>query len=239
MNDINEIKALIDSFIEYRNILIPLQESLKSISETYEGIRTDLDSLNKSMSGGVSGQLDKIHSSISAQARNGQELGKKIEEYALSGERYAQSVSEMTKRFAEVERRLQTVTEIEKTAEGMLRRLDEIINEKRASYNLKELQKSLDIYNKNVEKISEFINKDIASVLQQNAEKIETIQRENEQLSKIVREQGQSVSELTATFAETSALLRKTVEGGSVNEEYLFDAFDKWAADRKVKIKKK
>ena len=47
------------------------------------------------------------------------------------------------------------------------------------------------------------------------------------------------VAELTATFKETAALLKKVAENGTVNEQYLFDAFDKWAADRKVKIKKK
>ena len=55
----------------------------------------------------------------------------------------------------------------------------------------------------------------------------------------LVGEQGKAVAELTAMFAETSVLLRKAVENGSVNEQYIFDAFDKWAADRKVKIKKK
>ena len=93
--------------------------------------------------------------------------------------------------------------------------------------------------NKNVEKISEFINKDVASVMQENARKIEELRKQNELLSAAVGKQGESVAELTSVYSATSSLLRKTVESGSVNEEYLFDAFDKWAADRKVKIKKK
>ena len=58
-------------------------------------------------------------------------------------------------------------------------------------------------------------------------------------MATVVGEQGKAVSELTAMFAETSVLLKKAVENGSVNEEYIFDAFDKWAAERKVKIKRK
>ena len=54
-----------------------------------------------------------------------------------------------------------------------------------------------------------------------------------------VAAQGKDIATLIATFAETTSLLKKVVEGSTVNEEYLFDAFDKWAADRKVKIKKK
>ena len=76
-------------------------------------------------------------------------------------------------------------------------------------------------------------------MLKENAEKIEAIRRENEQLSAAVSEQSKDVAELTATFKETAALLKKVAENGTVNEQYLFDAFDKWAADRKVKIKKK
>ena len=240
MSDItNDIKQLIDSFSAYRNVLTPLQESLHSLAETYTSIREDLDNLNKSLSGNAGSQLEKIHSTLNQQAKSGQELSRRIDEYAESGEKYSRAVADMTKRFEGIAAKLDAISQIEKTAEAIMGRLEELMEEKRASYNVKELQRSLDAYNKNVERISEFINKDIASVLQQNAEKIESIRRENEALAQVVGEQGKAVSELTAMFAETSVLLRQAVEKGSVNEEYIFDAFDKWAADRKVKIKKK
>ena len=239
MSDINEIKQLIDSFSAYRNVLAPLQESLHSLAQTYGEIRQDLDNLSKSLSGNAGSQLEKIHATLSAQAKSGAELSRRIDEYADSGEKYAKAVADMTKRFGDVAQKLDAIDQIEKTAEAIMGRLEELMEEKRTSYNVKELQRSLDTYNKNVERISEFINKDIAAVLQQNADKIEAIRRENEALATVVGEQGKAVSELTAMFAETSVLLRKAVESGSVNEEYIFDAFDKWAADRKVKIKRK
>lgn len=235
----NSIKELIDSFIAYRNLLAPLQESLHSVSKSYEEIRNDLDNLTKSFSGNAVNQLEKVHATINAQARNGQELGRKIEEYSVSSEKYAQAVNDMSSRFSEVVNRIDSLGKIEKSAQSQLAQIDSLITEKRSSYNLKELQKSLDGYNKNVEKISDFINKDIASVLKQNADKIENIRKENEELSAAVSEQGKDIATLIEEFSKTSALLKKLVEGSSVNEEYLFDAFDKWAADRKVKIKKK
>lgn len=235
----NSIKELIDSFIAYRNLIAPLQDSLHSVSKTYGEIRNDLDNLTKSFSGNAAARLEKVHATINAQAKSGQELGKRIEQYASSGEKYAQAVKDMSSRFSDVVDRIDSLSEIEKAAQSQLARIDALIAEKRSSYNLKELQKSLDGYNTNVEKISDFINKDIASVLKQNADKIEAIRRENEQLSATVAEQSKDVAALIAEFSNTSALLKKLVEGSSVNEEYLFDAFDKWAADRKVKIKKK
>ena len=238
MSDINDIKQLIDSFSAYRNVLAPLQESLHSLAETYGAIREDLDNLTKNLSGNAGSQLEKIHLTLSQQAKSGQELAKRIDEYADSGEKYSRAVDDMTRRFGEIAEKLDAIDKIEKTAESIMGRLEELVEEKRASYNVKDLQRSLDTYNKNVERISEFINKDIASVLQQNADKIESIRRENETLAVVVGEQGKAVTELTAMFAETSVLLRKAVENGSVNEAYLFDAFDKWAADRKVKIRK-
>lgn len=235
----NSIKELIDSFVAYRNLLAPLQDSLHSVSKSYEEIRNDLDNLTKSFSGNAANQLEKVHSTINAQAKSGQELGRRIEEYATSSEKYAQAVNDMSSRFSEVVNRIDSLSKIEKSAQSQLAQIDNLITEKKSSYNLKELQKSLDGYNKNVEKISDFINKDIASVLKQNAEKIETIRKENEELSTAVSEQGKDIAILITEFSQTSALLKKLVEGSSVNEEYLFDAFDKWAADRKVKIKKK
>lgn len=237
--DENTVKELIESFIAYRNLLAPLQDSLHSVSKTYEEIKNDLENLNKSFSGNATAQLEKVHATINAQAKSGQELGRRIEEYAASGEKYAVAVKEMSARFSDVVERISSLAEIEKTAQNLLGRIDALIAEKRSSYNLKELQKSLDGYNTNVEKISDFINKDIAVVLKQNADKIESIRKENEQLNATVVQQGKDVAVLIEEFSKTSALLKRLVEGSTVNEEYLFDAFDRWAADRKVKIKKK
>ena len=235
----NSIKELTESFIAYRNLLAPLQESLHAVSKTYEEIREDLDNLTRSFSGNSALNLEKVHSALSAQAKSGQELSRKIDEYSQSGEKYAQAVKEMTSRFSTVVNRVDALQEIEKSARSQIERIETLIEEKKSSYNLKELQKSLDGYNTNVEKISDFINKDIASVLKQNAEKIESIRKENEELSKAVSEQGKDIANLIAEFSETTKLLRRVVEGSTVNEEYLFDAFDKWAVERKVKIKKK
>ena len=236
----NSIKDLIESFIAYRNLIAPLQESLHTVSKTYGEIKDDLENLNKNLGGNnAAGQLERVHSTLNAQAKSGQELRSRIDEYAQSGERYAKAVTEMSARFSEVVNRINSLQEIEASAERELERIDKLIEEKKSSYNLKELQKSLDGYNNNVEKISDFINKDIASVLKRNAEKIEAIRKENEELSKVVSQQGRDISALTAMFTETTALLKKVVEGSTVNEQYLFDAFDNWATDRKVKIKKK
>lgn len=235
----NSIKELIESFIEYRNLIAPLQDSLHSVSKTYEEIRYDLDSLSKSFSGNALNQLDKVHAAINSQSKSGQELSKRIDEYAASSERYAQAVNNMSSRFSEVVERITALAQIEKDAQSQLAQIDTLIAEKRSTYNLKELQKSLDGYNKNVERISDFINKDVASVLKQNADKIENIRKENEELSAAVAAQGKDIAILVEEFSKTSELLKKLVEGSSVNEEYLFDAFDKWAAERNVKIKKK
>lgn len=234
----DDIKELIDSFIEYRNLIAPLQDSLRSVGKTYEEIKSDLEYLSKSFSGNAAVQLEKIHSAVSAQAKSGQELSRRIEEYSASGEKYAQAVKDMSSRFSSVVNRIDALEEIEKSARAQIEKIDALIAEKKSSYNLKDLQKSLADYNTNVEKISDFINRDIASVLKENAQKIEDIKKENEQLSAAVTRQGSDINELTATFKETAALLRKVAESGTVNEQYLFDAFDKWAQDRKVKIKK-
>ena len=58
MNE-DSIKELIDSFIAYRNLIAPLQDSLQAVSKSYEEIRNDLDNLSKSFSGNVASQLER------------------------------------------------------------------------------------------------------------------------------------------------------------------------------------
>ncbi len=238
MNE-NNIQELIDSFVAYRNLIAPLQESLNAVGQTYAEIRADLDALSDNLSGDAVKQLERVHSTLNAQAKSGQELMNKISEYARSGDNFAQAVNRLTSVFSDLADRVASLEETERSAREQLERIDALIEEKKTSYNLKELQKSLDRFSANIEKISEFINRDIASVMRSNADKIENIRKENEELKAIVVKQNQDMATLTAMFAETTALLKKVVEGSSVNEQYLFDAFDKWAADRKVKIKRK
>ena len=235
----NSIQELIESFLAYRNLIAPLQESLHTVSKTYGEIREDLESLTRSFSGNALAQLERVHTTLNAQAKSGQELSRRVDEYAQSGERFAKAVSELSSRISEVAKRVDSLNELENSARRQIERIDTLIEQKKSSYNLKELQKSLDSYNDNVEKISDFINRDIATVLTQNAEKIEAIRRENEELHAVVLQQSQDIGTLTAMFSATTALLKKVVEGSTVNEQYLFDAFDEWAADRKVKTKKK
>ena len=235
----NTIQELIDSFIAYRNLIAPLQESLHTVSKTYAEIKEDLDNLSRNFSAGTMSQLEKVHTTLGAQAKSGQELSRRIDEFAQSGERYARAVGEMNARLSTLANEVASLEELENGARRQIERIDTLIEEKKSSYNLKELQKSLDGYNTNIEKVSDFINRDIASVLTQNAEKIEAIRKENEELHEVVLQQGKDIATLTAMFSETTALLKKVVEGSTVNEQYLFDAFDEWAADRKVKTKKK
>ena len=238
MSEVKQLQELIDAFVSYREVLTPLQENVKSVADAYAGIKADVERLDKTFSGDAKAQLDKIFASLSQQAKSSRELTQKIDEFARSGEKFGQAVADMTEKFAAIEERLTAIDRLEKTAEEQLARLDVIVNEKKVSYNVKDLQRSLDQYNKNVERVSEFINKDVAAVLQENGKKIEEIRRENEAMSGALAEQNKTVKELLYAFRETTETLRKTVEGERVNEEYIFDVLDKWATARKVKIKK-
>ena len=146
----DSIKDLIDSFIQYRNLIAPLQESLHTVSATYEEIRNDLDNLAKNFSGNAANQLERVHATLSTQAKSGQELSRKIDEYAQSGEKYAQAVNEMSSRFTQVVNRISSLQEIERNARSQIEKIDSLIEEKKSSYDLKGLQKSLDGYNTNV-----------------------------------------------------------------------------------------
>lgn len=238
MTEVKELQELIEAFIAYREVLTPLTDNIKAVVDAYGGIRSDVERLDKAFSGETKTQLDKIYNSLSAQAKSSRDLTQKIDEFAKSGEKYGQAVSDMTAKFAAIEDRLSAIDRLEKTAEEQLARLDAIVNEKKVTYNVKDLQKSLDQYNKNVERVSEFINKDVAAVLQDNGKKIEEIRRENEAISAALAEQNKTVKELTYAFRETTEALRNTVEGEEVNEAYLFDILDKWALSRKVKVKR-
>ena len=129
---------------------------------------------------------------------------------------------------------MRAVNELETKAEEQIGKLDAILEEKKRSYNVRELQKTLDNYNANVQKVSEFINKDVAESLANNYQKLDGIRNGNETLTKLIETENAKVDTLLATYKSTNELLKRVVEEEDLNEDYIFDILDKWAKTRKV-----
>ena len=144
MNNTEDLKALIDSFLAYRNILVPLQESLHSAVESYGSIKDDISRLEQTFGGQTKAQLDKIYLTINQQARSSAEMSEKIDKFVAGIDRYTKMMADTNEKFSNIEEKLLTINAIEKNAEEQIQRLDAIINEKKINYNIKDLQKTLE-----------------------------------------------------------------------------------------------
>ena len=101
-----------------------------------------------------------------------------------------------------------------------------------------ELKNSLDKYNAKLQSVSEFINKDVAENIVENTKTIQEIKSGNTNVVTHLMEEKSSIEELSENYRATNALLKKILEKNDVNEEYIFEILDRWAEDRKLKIKK-
>ncbi len=238
MEQNNDLKALTQALKEYRDLLVPVQESLSDIVEAYGAIKSDLDELNTTFDDGVREKLDKIYSALTGQAKKSEELTIGINDFMKKSDRYTAELNSATAIFKEARERLNAMAELEEKAREQLSRLDALLEEKKSSYNIKDLQKSLDGYNLNVQKISEYINKEIAASIQNNSKEIERIKQSSEKIEARLEAEHTDIVALANAIQTESELLKKVVENGDVNEAYLFDALDRWAISRKIKIKK-
>ncbi len=236
--DNNDMKVLVDTFKGYRDLLGPIQTNLSDFIDTYEQMRGDIDRLNSSFSGDVKGSLESIYKNLSVQADKASDLSTKIDHFVKISNKYTADITKVITMFEKVEQNLVAVSELETKAEEQIGKLDAILQEKKKNYNLKELQRTLDNYNDNVQKVSEFINKDVAEVLTQNNKKLELLQSSNDiLLSRIESERG-SIERLIESYEETNSYLKIIVDKDGVNEEYIYDVLDNWAA-KKGKGKRK
>lgn len=233
-----ELRQLSESFRSYRNVLKPLQESLSALANSFDYLNNDLNRLENTLGQDTRSQIEKIYSTIKTQEQNNIKLTESIDNFLKSSENYEKRIEQLSTKFTLIEEKINLINSLENQAEGQLKKLEKIIDEKKLNYNVKDLQKSLEVYNKNVEKISEFINGDVAEVLVNNGKKIDLIKKSNEELTTMLSTQSADVSELLTTYKTTNTLLKNMVEKDTVNEEYIFDLLDKWAEKRKVKIKK-
>ena len=236
--DNNEVNALIDAFVGYREMLVPIQTDMHEFLETYGALKNDVDKLNTAFSGDVQGKLSEIYKNLASQAEKSEELTRKVDQFLKSSAKYTEEVDSLISMFKSIQERISAVNEIEAKAEEQIGRLDSIIEEKRRNYDLKDLKKSLDAYNSNLQTVGDFINKDVAENIIENTNSIKEIKEGNQSIAKRLEEEKKSVDELVETYKSSNELLKKIVEKQDVNEAYIFDILDKWAEDRKVKIKK-
>lgn len=238
MENNNELKELISTFKEYRELITPIEQNLKIFSASFESIKQDLDSLSAGFDGSLQEKLDKISKELSMQAEKSKTLASDVEKFMNSTSQYVSSVDRLISVCGKIESKLSLVDNLESKAEQQIKKLDVIIEEKKKSYDIRQLEKNLETYNVGVEKVSQYINKDVVDTLQANNEKIGQIQEKNKQISEMLNDEKVSVDKLLETFEASNELLRKVVEGKDVNEQYIYEILDRWAEDRKYKKKK-
>ena len=236
--DNNDVKTLVEAFRGYRDLLSPIQVSLSDFTETYEQMRGDIERLNSSFSGDLKGNLESIYKNLSMQADKAADLSNRIDQFVRVTGKYTSDINKLAIALEKAEKSLTAVNELETRAEEQIGKLDAILEEKKKNYNVKELQRNLENYNENVQKVSEFINKDVAEALTQSNKKLEEIRSGNENLTKRIEEENKNLENLLESFEATGTFIKKAVDGNTVNESYVFDIIDKWAEDRKVKRKK-
>lgn len=234
----DELLALTESFKAYRDLLVPLKESLFSFAESYESVKSNIVKLNNAFDGDIQGKLQTIMNNLQSQAQKANDLTTRIDQFVSITNKYMAETDKVFAMFGDIEKKLKVVNDLEKRAESSLEKIDAIAEEKKKSYNLTQLQRSLESYNSNLQTVSEFINKDVAKVMSDNTKKLESIKSGTELIEKRIADEGKSITDLAKTYAETNAFLKVLVEKNDVNEEYLFDVLDRWAESRRVKTKK-
>lgn len=234
----DEILQLTEAFREYRDMLVPLKDSLFSFADNYESVKSNIVRLNNAFDGDIQGKLQMIMNNLNSQAQKANDLATRIDQFVGLTNKYVSETEKVFSMFSSLEKSLKTVNDLEKRAEDTIDRIDAIAEEKKKSYNLTQLQRSLESYNSNIQTVSEFINKDVAKVMTDNSKKLESIKNSTDSVERSLANEGKTLQELAKTYSETNTLLRSLVEKNDVNEEYLFDILDRWAESRRVKTKK-
>jgi hypothetical protein len=234
----NDLKLLINTFKEYRDLITPIEQNLKAFSLSFESIREDINNLNSDFDGSLQEKLDKIYKELSGQADKAKTLSSQVDRFLSSTNKYISSVDSLINVCNKIESKLSTVDSLQSKAESQIEKLDKIIEEKRKTYDIRTLEKNLENYNVGVQKVSDYINKDVADALKNSNDVIADIREKSSMLLGTVSDEKGSIDKLVETYSVSNKLLQKIVENNDVNEQYIFEILDKWAEDRKVKTKK-
>lgn len=234
----NDIKMLIDTFKEYRDLITPIEQSLRSFSLSFDGISEDLKSLKNGLDGDVQSKLDKIYKELSSSSEKTKLLSQDVDRFLSSTGKYVSSVDKIVTMCESIEKKLSLLNSIEERANNQIDKLNTIIEDKKKTYDIKGLERKLEQYNVGVEKVSEYINIDVVETLKNNSDTISQIRDKNNSIFEAISEERGSIDKLVESYNNSSKLLKKVVESNDVNEEYIYEILDKWAESRKVKTKK-
>jgi len=205
----SEVNALIDAFVGYREMLVPIQNDMHDFLETYDALRNDVEKIDKAFSGDVQGKLTEIYKTLSSQAEKSEALTRKVDEFLKSTSQYTEEVSKLMSMFESIQTKISAVNDIESKAEEQISRLDDILEEKKRNYDLKDLKNSLDKYNANLQSVSEFINEDVAKNIMENTKTIQEIKSGNTNVVTHLMEEKSSIEELSENYKATNALLKR------------------------------
>lgn len=234
----NDIKMLIDTFKEYRDLITPIEQGLRSFSLSFDGISEDLKSLKNGLDGDVQSKLDKIYKELSSSSEKTKLLSQDVDRFLSSTGKYVSSVDKIVTMCESIEKKLSLLNSIEERANNQIDKLNTIIEDKKKTYDIKGLERKLEQYNVGVEKVSEYINTDVVETLKNNSDTISQIRDKNNSIFEAISEERGSIDKLVESYNNSSKLLKKVVESNDVNEEYIYEILDKWAESRKVKTKK-
>lgn len=238
MNNDEKIQELISTFVEYRNLFTPIEQNLQAFANTYEDMKSSIDNLNNTFDGNIQDQLNSIYKNISSQLERSRGLALQLDNFKQKTDKFASELDRLTTTLSAIENRISAIDEIENKANQQIEKLDNIVEQKRKMYNIKDLERNLESYTANVQKINDYINKDIAGTIIDNNEKINAIKNKSDSVLEVLTEEKSNIVNLIENYKSSNNILKKIVEANDVNEQYIYDILDKWAKDRGVKTKK-
>ena len=125
-----EISLLIEAFVGYREMLVPIQSDLNEFASTYSMLRSDIEKLSNSFSNDAKAKLDEIYRSPAAQAQKSEELTRKVDQFLKSSTKYTEEVDKLIGTFENINKRISGINEIENKAQAQIEKLKQLEDKK-------------------------------------------------------------------------------------------------------------
>ena len=123
----NELQMLIETFKDYRDLITPIEQNLKTFSVSFEGIKEDIKSINAGLDGNLQDKLNKIYKELSSHADKAKTLAGEVDKFLASTAKYVSAVDGLANVCGRIEGKLNVVDNLQHKAEEQIEKLDSII----------------------------------------------------------------------------------------------------------------
>ena len=228
-----EIADLIGEFTNHTKVIEAVNENFTNFVRAYKQIKESLEKLNIDIK-----SKQNIEKAMNDLVGKGELLVGDITVLAEKINKLESLINPIAGQIENLNTSFKKLINFDENVQAILNSVSKT-NETIEKLDLNQITKTLESYNQKMDQTKTIFEQDVKKAFNVNNAKIDSMVKDVSFVLKNADTTSTRLEELVLQQVGLQAIIAKLVDKNTFQMEYLYDVFDKWAEERKVKLNKK